>query len=461
MKQEVYSISIDVGTTNLKVTLFKQYALIDEQSIHYHQTQLTQQHNEFNAVDIWIALSNAMQVFIEKYTIQQVEIVLTSAMHSVLCLDENIVPLGNGVTWANVLGHEWVDRKHQKFITNYLRTGTPIHSMNPYFKLAHLQKENDSSVRYGSIKDYLMYQLTQQWVIDVSNASSSGLYNSVEKAYDASILKQLNLQQHQLPKVVLGNESFELSESLLERFKLTAAKVYPGYSDGVSSNGAYIGLADAAVLSIGTSHAVRVIQHEYTVDAETMNFCYCIDASSYIVGFPSNNGGNVLEWLMRTYQVSISDIEMMVQQRQGDIPLFFPFLHGERAPLWDAQATASFIDLKDTHTMGDCVNAIVLGMLSNIKMNVQSLQKMATFSKIALSGGFSQSETLCQLLADMLQMPIYVAVLKNIESLGSLQLLHGHFETDQYRIYNPSVAEDVGHYFERYCTHLTEKCQFQ
>src|SRR5699024_11064198 len=96
-------------------------------------------------------------------------------MHSDQLINEDGTLSGEVLPWADTSGAEIIEQQSEEALANqYKRTGTPIHSMNPYFKLLSVYEKGK---RVGSLKDLLFYRLTGEWVLDVSNAASSGLLN--------------------------------------------------------------------------------------------------------------------------------------------------------------------------------------------------------------------------------------------------------------------------------------------
>ena len=105
-------------------------------------------------------------------------------MHSFAGLDEGKEPLMDMQTWADSRSASIVrEMKKDEGLCRsfYERTGCPIHACYPLAKIIWLrqnQPELFRQMRYvGSLKDYLFYHLTGQWVIDKSAASTSGMYN--------------------------------------------------------------------------------------------------------------------------------------------------------------------------------------------------------------------------------------------------------------------------------------------
>ncbi|MDO4432229.1 MAG: FGGY family carbohydrate kinase [Aerococcaceae bacterium] len=452
-----YILSIDIGTTHLKFTLCKELKVAYQISKTYTDIQKNAMDYSLNTNEILSLITKGIQEIIAATSLEKLDIVLTSAMHSVQLLTPDLQLDGRLLTWADLHGKQLVDCLDDKQQSQYLRTGTPIHSMNPFYKIKEKVLQGASIGKIGSIKDVVIYHLTKNWVLDESCASSTGLFHTQKRVWDKEILNGLQLTEAQLPQVVAGNTAFVLREDVLKNYQLKAGRLFVGYSDGVSSNGLFKKEQQMAVLSIGTSHAVRMLTAQPLVDSTMMNFCYIVDADRYIVGFPSNNGGNVLEWLREVFRTSFEEIERIVQEKRVPQSIFLPFLNGERSPIWNDYAKASFYKIDRETTRDDLIYSIVLGMMFTIRKNVESLMAMHSFQKIAITGGFSKSSVLSQLLADILQLPLYLPQVENIETLGTLQLLtDGMIEVD-YLILVPREAPELHIAYQQFKAQLEKE----
>src|SRR5690606_16682901 len=75
-----------------------------------------------------------------------------------------------------------------------------------------------------------------------------------------------------------------------------------GASDGCLANLGSFALSEGvAALTIGTSGAVRIASRSPLIHPEGNTFSYYLDKEHFICGGPVNNGGNVLDWLMKDF----------------------------------------------------------------------------------------------------------------------------------------------------------------
>lgn len=429
-----YIASIDVGTTNTKINLFnREYQLVDTFKSSYQKINNQNDVYEMDFEEIWQIVTDGLEHLIYRYQLAEFEIILTTAMHSVQLLDQDFNLFGQMVTWADRRGHELLPQlsKIEK-VKVYQRTGTPIHSMNPYIKLLSIYQ---SDMKIASIKDLLFYRLTGEWAIDLSNASSSGLLNLATLDWDQELLTQLGLGVNDLPKIKEVNYAVTTYSESLQ----TPVKVVIGTSDGVSSNYIFNDLDHHAVLSLGTSHAIRIVADSPSTNANLNNFSYAIDAHHYLIGLASNNGADVLAWACDIFKTNFNELNEICLNRPAGQAVFIPYINGERAPIWQDSATASLLNLTRNASRESILYAIILGMLFNIKVNVMHLGDLVAFDKIGLVGGITQMTGLTQLIADVLNKDLYIPQMENAETVGTIHLVHDVLSKGKYTVIQPDV----------------------
>lgn len=174
-------------------------------------------------------------------------------------------------------------------------------------------------------------------------------------------------------------------------------------------------------MTIGSSAGVRVITDHPVIDPEQRIFCYCLDEGRWVVGGPLNNGGAVFDWAVR-HMVDTNAVrtnggdqfevanDVIAQTPAGSHGLIFhPFLGGERAPLWDANARGSFSGLTPLHTRADMLRSVMEGITMNIATVFNVLCDLVGRPKsVTATGGFSRSLVWRQMLADVLNTEVGV-----------------------------------------------------
>ena len=129
-------------------------------------------------------------------------------MHSFAGLDEALEPLHDMQTGPQPQRCHRREMKKDEALCRsfYERTGCPIHACYPLAKIIWLRQNQPELFRQmrfaGSLKDYLYYHLTGEWLVDKSTASTTGMYNEHTLAWDDEIIAYAGITKDQLPPVV-------------------------------------------------------------------------------------------------------------------------------------------------------------------------------------------------------------------------------------------------------------------
>jgi gluconokinase len=151
-------------------------------------------------------------------------------------------------------------------------------------------------------------------------------------------------------------------------------------------------------------------------DPATRAFCYVLDQGRYVVGAASNSGGSVLEWLGGVVRSETPDsaaksrlttlLEEAGTVETGEL-FCLPYLTGERAPLWSAQARASFIGLDARHTPAHLMRAACEGVIFNAWWVASGLFALTGRPRAILaSGHVLDLPWMRQLVADVFDLPV-------------------------------------------------------
>lgn len=433
-------IAIDIGTTSTKtLAVDREGHIHNSHSVAYPLHTPSPGYAEQDPDVIYEAVLDAVASVMKKggYTAEQIVCVtFSSANHSLILIDEQGIPLTPSITWADQRSAAQAERllSDGTGLPIYLRTGTPIHPMSPLVKLIWMKEERPdlffAAKQFIGIKEYVLNKLFGVMMMDHSIASATGLFNLETLAWDKEALLLADVREDQLPTLVPSTERITgLKLEAAERMGLNGSTTFVlGAQDGVLAN-LGIGAVEEGVLAvtIGTSGAVRTATNKPTVDPEGRLFCYALTEDCWIVGGPSNNGAIVAQWISeRLYPGKPLD---EVLPLAASVPaganglLFLPLLSGERAPFWDAQAKGVMFGLTLSHVETDMLRAAMEGVIFQITAIV-SLMKQAGQKprEVRASGGFARSTLWCQMMADMLGVPVRVPVSVESSGLGAAQL---------------------------------------
>ena len=129
----------------------------------------------------------------------------------------------------------------------------------------------------------------------------------------------------------------------------------------------------------------------------------------------------MLPLLKKNYTDFFKNIETIPAGCQG--LLFLPYLYGERAPVWDEKASGVFFGIKSFHTNAHFLRAAVEGICFALK-NILEIIEASTQSieQINVSGGFVNSPTWMQILADVSGKKICLVQTEDASSIGAALL---------------------------------------
>ena len=439
-----YLIGVDVGTTSTKAVLFDEKAqVLDSYKELYQLYRDGNGMAEQNQDDLTAAVEKVIHDAADRAKSlggHVLAVSFSNANQSVILLDKNHQRLTRAMTWADTRARE-VAAKLKATPDGadiYAQTGTPIHPMSPLTKLMWLkqtQPEKMAAAAYvADIKSYLFWKLFGKFRVDISTASCTGFFNMHTQDWDDEILKLTGITRSQLPEIVDGTTQ--------ETGLTPAAKQATGLDDetpfvyGALSNlGVGATRQDTVAITIGTSAAVRVATDHPVVDPEQRLFCYSIDRQRWVVGGPLNNGGDVFQWAAnhlvdssaaKSEDKSVYDV---ANQVIASVPagahglLFHPFLGGERAPLWDANARGSFFGLNPLHTRADMLRAVMEGICMNIATVYDTGCDLdGKPASVTATGGFARSEVWKQMLADVLDVAVNIPESYESGCLGAVTM---------------------------------------
>jgi len=461
-------LGIDIGTTSTKAVLFsEQGEVFQQENIGYPLYTPDISTAEQDPDEIFNAVTSAIAKIMKHHSHKKLSFVsFSSAMHSLIAIDENDEPLTPCITWADNRSEAWAHKIKDKLNGHevYKRTGTPIHPMSPLSKITWLVNERPEiatkAKKYIGIKEYIFKKYFDQYVVDYSLASAMGMMNLKKLDWDEEALMIAGITRDQLSTLVPTTEIFtNCNPELAKQMGIDPQTPFViGASDGVLSNLGVnaIGKGEIAV-TIGTSGAIRTIIDQPQTDEKGRIFCYALTDKHWVIGGPVNNGGMVLRWIRDEFAAS----EVETAKRLGIDPydvltkiaervrpgaeglLFHPFLAGERAPLWNPDVRGSFFGLTLSHKKEHMIRAALEGVIFNLYTVFLALIECmeGPVTRIQATGGFARSDVWRQMMSDIFDLEVVVPESYESSCLGACILgLYATGKIDSFEV----VSEMIG-----------------
>ncbi|MES2648959.1 MAG: gluconokinase [Bacteroidota bacterium] len=430
-----YYLGIDIGTTSSKAVAFSEKGtVLSSVSIGYDMQHPLPNQSEQDPDEIFDAVvSGITETLAAMLPHTPVFISFSAAMHSLLAIDKQGNLLTQCIIWADnradVIAENLKHSEEGKYC--YHETGVPVHSMSPLSKLLWL-KENDAETfkaayKFIGIKEYIFYKLFDEFVIDTSVASATGLLQTKSLHWDKQILNMVGITEDQLSKIVSTKEVFHYNNKHTSLQFSASIPFIIGASDGASANLGTAAMGDAMAITIGTSGAARLVVNTPVTDSRMRTFCYHLKDDLYIAGGANNNGAIVLQWLKDSILQSNDAYTTLFEQAASvgagsNGLILLPYILGERAPLWNANAKGVYFGLTINHTKAHLIRATIEAVVFSMYSIGKILMSRQPVTAIHASGGFAKSDVWLQIVADVFNVKVIVSGAYEAAALGAVML---------------------------------------
>lgn len=432
-----YILSIDIGTTSAKAL-----AVTPDGKVLYHQQRFyptyypKPEHVEQDPNLILQAVQELIREGVNSITDASISgLVFSCAMHGVMAVDDRGQPLTSLIIWADCRSAQQAQALKEspqgKLI--YHQTGTPIHPMSPLCKILWLTEHEPDLVarahKFISVKEFILFYLIGEYVIDYSIASATGLFNSHTLHWCEAALQHASITPQDLSRPVSPRQRFEVSPSASALLGLPArTPLIIGASDGCLAQLGSQAMNDGDMtITLGTSGAVRIAPIQVKEDKDARTFCYLLTEHVFICGGATNNGTALLDWFAKQFNVT-SNIVQFAQEAESIPPgaaglVVLPYWLGERAPIYDPHAKGVFFGVTMNHTPQHFQRALLEGICFELRAIVESVENLyGKQPRIFVSGGFVRSIAWVQMLSDVLGRPLFISDHHDASAMGAAML---------------------------------------
>lgn len=415
-------VVFDLGTSSLKVSILKKSDGLIAKNEFPYPTYTTEKTIRQDTKDWKSAFKSGINWIDSTFSWNDISgISFTGQMEDIIFVDENEKPEGSVILYSDPGGQSEVEYINSFFgkerLFNIL--GNYINGMMPLTKLYKIKKEGKNIIKVilGG-KDYLIYLLTKKIVTDPTNASTTGLYNIKERKWDTEILAFLGLTEDSLPKIYSPEEIIGITDETTEReFGIPPGiKIINGIGDaGASAIGAGIVKNKASYIYLGTTGWIAFSKDDI-VDKKidgifTLDFIY----NMYLVIGAPLSVGKIYEFLKKVF--IDTDIK---EYKIKNLPIFLPYLLGERSPFVDPMALASWIGIDTETQREDLILSAMEGVSFSLYHTAISLMdKKDIPSEITLTGGVTRNKLWCQIFANVFGSNILVPSLEDSPTMGA------------------------------------------
>jgi gluconokinase len=373
---------------------------------------------------------------------------LSAFMHALVPMDAEGQPLGPLITWADGRAAAQSEQLAAAGRAKHLqaRTGTPVHPMSPLTKLAWWKATDPDRLRevprWGGVKELLLAGLADApYLLDLSVASATGMYDIHARRWDAEALEIAGVRPDQLAEVVPTTERLRLHPGVAAAAGLPAdTPLIIGASDGPLANlGTGATPAGVAAVSLGTSGALRTVVGAPTSDRAGRLFCYALTEDRWVIGGAVNNAGSVVRWAGESFAAGLGrpaaegedaderDAALLLEAATAPAGseglLCLPYLLGERAPWWRSGLRGAYVGLRREHGRPHLVRAAVEGVCQQLALVRDSVDAEGhQVTEVRATGGAVASDLWVSVLAAALDVPVAIADTPEGTGLGACLL---------------------------------------
>jgi xylulokinase len=264
-------------------------------------------------------------------------------------------------------------------------------------------------------KDYVRFELTGNYVSDMSDAAGTYWLDVGARRWSDALLAASGMARAQMPDLVEGSEiSGRLRPALAGRWGMARAPVVAGGAGDNAASACGIGAVrpGAAFVSLGTSGVLFVSTARFVpnTDGAVHAFCHALPASWHHMGVILS-ATDSLNWLAGLLQAPPGElIAGLGEEVAGPSPtVFLPYLSGERTPHNDAGARGVFVGLGHETDRNALVQAVLEGVAFAFRDCQRVLQDAGSeFARAVAVGGGVRSRLWLAILANVLGRPLDV-----------------------------------------------------
>lgn len=447
-------LTIDLGTQSVRVGLVnKKGDIIALSKVKYPQPYFsvkpgyTEQDPNIYYNSICIASKNLFEnnKWINKKDILAVS--MCSFRDSAVMCDENMEPVRPAILW---LDQRQAEAKEKiSWYSNLLFTIAGKRTtlvLNRRRTPAHWVKENEPEQwakvkKYMNVSTYVIYCLTSQYKDTPSDYSGHFPINFKKKRFyksDKHFQGQIfgvklsmlcELVEPNVPVGLINKQTSEIS-GIPEGLKVFV----PGSDKGCEVLG--LGATDhnTAAISCGTASTIGVMIKKYRGPEPFLPAYPSVVKGYYNLELQVYRGFWMLGWFAREFaQSEIAEsesthmhVEDILNSKLKDIP---PGANGlVLQPYWGPGlgrplSRGAVIGFSDTHTKLHLYRAIIEGIDYELKRsledNIEKRVRKIKVQKLMIAGGASKSDEICQIAADIFNLPTYRVQTPETSSLGA------------------------------------------
>jgi len=425
-----YILSLDLGTTAIKVALINRAGKIVATSTQEYQLLTPDTLSvELPVETYWEAFKRGLMDARTRGSVpaEAIRCMGISAQgETLILLDKSGAPLRNAIVWMDNRAQREAEELDSYFGRDAVYATTGQVSIVPTWPASKLLwvKRNEPSVfakidKVLLIEDYFIYRLTGQFVCEGSLICSTAYWDINTKRWWVEMLRYLGIDEGKLPQIrEPGERVGRISPSAARELNLgTDMEICTGALDQ-AAGAIGVGNISPGLFSENTGAALAIcatVNRSFMDPARQMP-CHYHGAKGMYMAHTFTTGGMVMKWFrdgfcaeeiavasragMDPYQ--LMDKEALSVAPGSDGLIMLPHLSGAMAPEANPKAKGVFYGATLRHRKGHFIRSIMEAIGFIVMRNIKAVEAMGIeVGEIRVLGGGSRSDGWNQIKADI------------------------------------------------------------
>jgi len=294
------------------------------------------------------------------------------------------------------------------------------------------EKANAGQLAFGTIDSWLVWKMTggTKHITDVTNASRTLFYNIHTRDWDDELLGQLDVPRSMLPEVKSSSEVYGETSGDMLSAKVPIAGIagdqqaalfgqvctQQGMGKNTYGTGAFLLMNTGTKAVASKNNLVSTVA--WQLGSEPMN--YALEGSIFIAGA-------VVQWLRDGLGIirSAPEVEKLAGSVESTDGVYFvPAFVGLGAPYWDSYARGTIVGLTRGTTSAHIARAALESIACQTVdvIRAQEADSGLALTELRVDGGAAADNSLLQIQADLLGVPVVRPKVTETTALGAAYL---------------------------------------
>lgn len=421
-----YYLGIDVGTSSVKSLLMDAGGnRIGTAQQGYEIVKERLDYAEQDMELLWEAAKSTITELVRRFPNETERIrgiSYSGQMHGLVMVNRRGNLIRRGIIWADQRSQEAIRKvyaqvgedKYRNVALNSLSTGFLLASL--IWIREHEPEHYEQIYKVMLPKDYIRWRMCGEYGTDMSDASSSGAFDTGRRQWAWELIDELGLDRDIFPAC---RESYAIAGTVTKAcaeetgLKEGTAITYGGGDTLMQAVGNGAAAPGILTANIGTASQLNAFIGKPLYDPQfrTNTFCH-VPPESWLMMGANLSGGVALKWLMnqilemKCYDSMTELAETVPAGSEGLV--FLPYLSGERTPYNDPDAKGIYFGMTLRHTRAHLIRSAMEGIVFGLRASLDIFREQGiAYHKIIASGGGARSGLFLQMQADILDCEIF------------------------------------------------------